>query len=235
MAEELKSAELDVQALREIGEEWGYYLLPREHGEGLGYSGLLVSIREKPTGKHFDPQRLHLCLRNHRGLAQWRTLSHLSRPAPVEHVCPGQFFLNDRFDKRIEFFTFGGSLKPLEERKGLLLLLLRSPAPILELTEGKETIADHWAAETEALMSRVHTRWGRDDEGFERRLAAVDPFQFYVASLQSVLLYWHETARALEETHHQSYEALRREKEMLISQGLWPADPPTIEGLLAPD
>ncbi len=234
MSEELKSAELDERALREIGEKWGYYSLPRPHGGELGYGGLLVSIREKPTGEHFDPQRLHICLRNRHGLPQQRTLSSLSRPEPVEHVCPGKLSLSDRLDKRIDFFSFGGSLELLAEQKGLLLLL-RSPAPILELTEQRQTASDHWAADTEALMSQVRARWERDDEGFDRRLAAVDPFQLYLASLNSLLVYWHEPGRAMEETHHRSYKLLLLEREELLSRGLWPADPPTIEGLLAPD
>jgi len=44
-------------------------------------------------------------------VAKWRSLSLLSPEPDSDRVCPGRVIVRDRFDKRVEFFTFGGSLE----------------------------------------------------------------------------------------------------------------------------
>ena len=83
------------------------------------------------------------------------------------------------------------------------------------------------------MLGEIEVRWGADEKGFSRRLATVEPFQFYLATLQS-LLHRFEHARALEEAYHALYDALRRERNWLESKHQWPAKPPTIEELFAP-
>ena len=224
---------MDRQSLLELVQHQGYYLFPPSHPDSLGSTGLVVVIRKQPTGKHFDPRTLHLTLRDDKDIARQRTLSWLSPPADSNHVCPGRLILSDRFDKRVEFFTFGGSLEVISE-PDKMVHSLHSPAPILELTAQQETLPDQLAFETEALMSKTKATRGLDDRGFNRRLAEVDPFQFYVSALQSILLQY-ECARTLEELYHESHDALLREKERLVAEALWPTNPPGLEDLLAPD
>jgi hypothetical protein len=221
------------QSISKIMEHWGYYLLSPSHRHSPGYSGLLVAIRKQPTGKHYDPKTLRLPLGDAKGTVTWRTFSWLSPAAHSSHVCPGRVILSDRFDKRIEFFTFGGSLEVTWEQ-GEMMCLLRSAAPILGLTLPETTIPDQLASEIESLIAEAHARWGRNDEGFSRRLAEVDPFAFYLASMHSILLRL-EHVRALERTYHVLCEALHREKNWLVAEGLWPANPPMLEDLLVPD
>jgi hypothetical protein len=229
----MKSEEaMSEESLAEYMKDWGYRLHSPSHRESPGSSGLVVAIRKQPTGKHFDPKMLRLPLRDAKGTVAWRTLSWLSPLADSSKVCPGRVILSDRFEERIEFYTFGGLLEvacgPSE-----MVCLLRSDAPILELTAPEETIPDLLAAETESLIAEAHARWGRNDEGFSRRLAKADPFQFYLASLHSILLH-REHVHALELIYHEFCEALHREKNWLVAEGLWPANPPMLEGLLAP-
>jgi hypothetical protein len=221
------------QSLSNIMEDLGYYLLSPSHCDSPGYTGLLVAIRKQPTGTHYDPKTLRLPLRDAKRTVDWRTLSWLSPAADSSQVCPGRAILSDRFDERIEFFTFGGLLEVTCE-PGEMMYLLRSAAPILQLTAPEETIPDQMAAETESLIAEAHARWGRNDEGFSRRLAEVDPFRFYLASLHSILLRY-EHVDALELTYHVFCEALNREKNWLVAEGLWPANPPMLEDLLAPE
>jgi hypothetical protein len=54
---------------------------------------------------------------------------------------------------------------------------LRSPAPILELTEPEDSVPAQLASETEAMMGQVQARWGSNDAGFARRLAAGSGFK----------------------------------------------------------
>jgi hypothetical protein len=220
------------QSVFELMKNWGYYPLAKSHPESLGYTGLLVAIRHEPTGKHFDPQALHLHLRDESCSAKWRTLSWLSPLEGTGHVCPGAVTLEDRSGKEIQFFTFGGSLE-MTSGSGEMVYSLQSPAPVLELVAPEETIPDQLAAETEELLGRIEVKWGEDEEGFRRRLAEVDPLQFYIATLGSILHHY-EQIHILEEAYHELVAALRQEREWLIEKHLWPAKSLALEDLLAP-
>jgi hypothetical protein len=225
---------MDRQSVLALIENWGYYPLPKSHPDSPGYSGLLVAIREQPTGQHFDPQTLHLRLRDEHGLARWRTLSWLSPlEAATGHACPGLVTLRDRSGKRVDFFTFGGTLE-VTSAPGEIVYALRSPAPVLELTAHDDAVPDQLASEVELLMGEMEERWGLDEQGYDRRVAAVEPFQFYLAALQSILFHY-EHAQVLEKAYHQLYDVLRQEKERFIENGMWPTKPLMLEHVLAPD
>jgi hypothetical protein len=85
--------------------------------------------------------------------------------------------LSDQFDKRVEFFTFGGSLEATAG-PGEMVYSLHSRAPVLELVAQQETISDQLASETEALMGKIEAKWELDDRGFNQRLAEVNPSNF---------------------------------------------------------
>jgi hypothetical protein len=214
-------------------EDWGYFLLPQAHPHSPGYTGLRIAIRARPTRLHFDPETIRLRLRDKYGSANWTALELGSPDQKAKHVCPGQVILRDRLDKRVHFFTFGSSLE-VACAPDVIVYSLHSPAPILELTEPKESIPDQLASETEAMMGELQARWGSNDAGFARRLAQVDPLRFYLASLHSILLRCRQSW-ALQEYLDDLYDALLREKEWLMRAGQWPASPPALEKLLAPD
>lgn len=224
---------MNEQSELKLMKDWGYYLLPKSHDSSPGYTGLLVAIRKQPTGQHFDPQTLRLRLRDAKGVARLRTLGWVMPLKESAYACPGRVILRDRSDKAVEFFTFGGSLE-VTSGTDEMVYTLHSPAPILELTAHGETITDFLASETESLMAEVETKWGRDEEGFNRRLAEIDPFQFYLASLQSILVHL-EPVQALEKAYHAFYEGFLREKEWLVTKSLWPVEPSVLEDLLALD
>jgi len=224
---------MDMQSVLELTRNWGYYLLPKPHDDSPGYTGLLVAIRKQPTGEHFDPQTLRLRLRDAQGVARWRTLSWLAPHNEPAQACPGRMILRDRLGKSVEFFAFGGWLE-VTSGPGEWVYSIRSPAPVLELTAHQETMPDLLASETESLMGKMEVKWGRDDEeGFNRRLGEVAPLQFYLAALKSILLHY-ERAQALDRTYHESHEGLLQEKGRLVAEGLWPANLPLLEDLLAP-
>lgn len=224
--------ELGAQVFSEMIEGQGFALLPSSHPGSPGYSGLLVAIRKQPTGEHFDPERLNLPLQDESGIDWWRTLSLLSPPEKSAHVCPGRVILLDRFEKQLEFFSFGGTLEVIS-RPHELWCAISSPAPILELVAERDTIADQLASEAKALWAEIRAKWGPRDHEFERRLAEAAPLPLYTATLHAILSRW-ESAPALEQTYHQSWDVLVHEKHWLVSQGLWPSPPLTVERLLGP-
>ena len=196
-------------------EDWGYYLLPQAHSHSPGYTGLRIAIRSSPTQLHFDPESIRLRLRDKTGSANWTTLELESPDRGTLHVCPGRVIVRDRLDKRVHFFTFGGSLD-VGFAPGVIVYSLLSPAPILELTEPEESIPDQLACETEGLMGELQVSWGSNDEGFVRRLAQVDSLQFYLASLHSILLRYSQS-QALQECFDDLYDTLHRER--MVNEG----------------
>jgi hypothetical protein len=233
----IKEDVMEEQSILHLMENWGYYLLPKSHPDSPGYTGLLVAIRKQPTEKHFDPQAMRLRLRDKHNEATWTTLGlHSPVELPIKaslHACPGEVILRDRTDKGVNFFVFGGSLEAVSV-PGETVYSLRSPAPILKLTDAPESVPDQLASETEALIGELQVRWGSDERGFARRLAQADPFQFYVATLQAILARNERDHHTLQETFHEFYLALRNEKAWLAERGKWPTPPSRLEELLAP-
>jgi hypothetical protein len=117
---------------------------------------------------------------------QGATLSWQSPRLASDRVCPCRVILTDRFDRCVEFLTFGGLLEMTPDRDKVVYTL-RSPAPVLEILGQEASIPDQLAFETESLLSREAARWGRDDRGFEQRLAQTEPLQLYMAVLHSLL------------------------------------------------
>jgi hypothetical protein len=216
----------------ELVQDWGYTLLDPPHPDSPGCGGLVVAIRQKPTGKHFDPQVLHLHLRDRKGEAEGMALSWILPQPASDHVCPGRVLLTDRADKRVQFFTFGGSLE-MTMRPDEVVYALRSPAAFLELLGQEDSIPDQLAFETESLLSRAMVQWRQDERRFNRRLAEVDPLRFYTAVLHSLLLR-HKQVDAMETVYPELDDVLLREKTWLKAQGLWPDEPLTLQELLSP-
>ena len=213
-------------------EHWGYYLLPKAHPESPGHTGLLVAIRATSTGQHFDPESMRLRLCDKADLAGWVTLKLQSSFSGSQRVCPGRVVLRDRADKRVHFFTFGGSLETTSI-SGETVYSLWSPGPILEISSSLESVPDQLAFEVEALLGKLKAKWGSDDTGFTERLAKIDPLQFYLASLQAILKCYQRN-RAFRDSSPELFAMLLKEKEWLVQVGQWPATPPSLEDLLAP-
>ena len=214
-------------------EKWGYYLLPKSHPHCLGHTGLLVAIRETPTEQHFDPELIHLRLGDKDSLARLVTLKLKSSFSRPRHICPGRVVLYDRIDKRVHFFTFGGSLETISAPDETVYFL-HSPGPILEITGDLRSIPDQLAFEIEALLGECQAKWGSNDNGFACRLAQIDPCQFYLVSLQVILIRYQQH-RALRRNHFEFYTALLQEKEWLAQAGQWPATLPLLEDLFDPN
>ena len=229
---------MEEQSILHLMENWGYYLLPKSHPDSPGYTGLLVAIRKQPTEKHFDPRSMRLRLRDKYDEAKWTTLRlHSPAELPIKasiRVCPGEVMLRDRTDKRVDFFIFGGSLEAVAV-PGETVYSLRSPAPILRLTDDLESVPDQLASETQAFMGELEVRWGSDEEGFAHRLVRVDPLQFYLATLQSLLARYEQDQHILQDTFHEFYLALRNEKQWLMEREQWPPTLLRLEELLAPN
>lgn len=219
------------QLLHQV-ENWGYYLLPKSHPHSPGYTGLLVAIRETPTKRHFDPEKIRLQILDEHGMPNRMTFYLEWHLAKSRQVCTGRVILQDRKDKQVEFFTFGGSIESVSV-PGETMYSLRSTAPILQLTDKEKSIPDLLAAETEILIAKQEARWGADDERFGRQLAQIEPLQFYMASISSLLARSKQTS-VLQKEIAELYTVLRKERNWLKETGQWSDRLPPLEQLLSP-
>ncbi len=215
-------------------EHLGYDLLPQLHPRCPGHQGLLVAIRRTPTLAHFDPEALRLPVVDTQGLVTVTTF-HLEPTLrlPIS-VAVGRILVSDRVNKRLGFFSFGGTLEGVAVPH-MTLYVVRSPAPLLALSPGfRPTVADQLAAEAEALIARNRVRWGVNDMLFRQRLAQTAPMELYVGVIHSLLTQYARTP-ALRHSFPALYATLQAEKEWLMREGRWPAQPTPVDQLLAPD
>ena len=213
-------------------EKWGYYLLPKPHPHCFGHTGLLVAIRETPTEQHFDPELIHLRLGAKNSVSRLVKLKLKPAFSSPRHICPGRVVLHDRIDKRVHFFTFGGSLEIISASDETIYFL-QSPGSILEITGEPRSAPDQLAFELEALLGKYQAKWGSDDNGFACRLTQIEPCQFYLAGLQTILRRYQQH-RPLRRRYFEFYTALLQEKKWLANTGQWPAPLPLLEDLFDP-
>jgi hypothetical protein len=225
--------QMDEESIAAAVEGWGYRVLPRAEGGSFGYGSLLVAIRKEPTRQHFDPQRLRFRLRDASGDVRWRTASWRSSVDESGPICPGPVILHDRFEKEVEFFTFGGTIDVVSNPSALIYAF-RSSAPILELVSPDGTVSDQLAYEAEGILARMEERWLEQyDEGFAARLTEIAPFSLYTAILNAIILRY-QGEPALKTAFRTLYAALEQEKAHLSVHGLWPEHVPDVEDLLVP-
>ncbi len=150
----------------------------------LGDGPLDVILREKPTQAHFDPEKIHVIVNAQRGV-QTLDIHHPWRLGTTHQVCAGHIRISDRFQKRINVFTFGGQLR-ITAVADHTLCQFTSPAPFLELTDGCPTTL-LFANEIDILLAKERARLNPRTAGdFDAKLIAVDPLQLYICCLNTI-------------------------------------------------
>lgn len=210
-------------------ENWGYFLLPPSHPASPGYTGLLVAMRQKPTGKHFDPETLHLHIVGADGKPEIMAYDRDPAFSTAQRVTVCEIKLTDRLNKAVEFFTFGGFLEVLTLAEETIYSL-RSPAPIIFLTPRVDTPSDQLVSEVQVQLNALRAQWGTHESAFEQRLAATPPQALYEATLHS-LLEKYRRSHALHDTFMPFYKMLTQETEWLKTHNGWNNAGPTLEQL----
>lgn len=164
----------------------GYEFLPPSTHEHPQYNQLVVHLRPHPTERHYDPEWISCMVATAEGDSESLTIHHpWPEPAPPRLVC-GLIVLTDRKRKRVEALTFGGELS-IVCQPDLTTCHFTSPAPILPLQE-PHTVVGHLATEVQAVLAERQAAWDmkKQNDVFERRLAAVDPHTLYHALLIAI-------------------------------------------------
>lgn len=209
----------------------GYALEPLSSNDSLNFRRLRVWLRAQPTGQHYDPEEISF-----RAIASTGSVENcVIRFSPAEFhqqvVAIGTISLNDRKDKRVDVFTFGGSLSG-QSTLETTTCLFESPAPLLPLGND-HLLTDRLACEIEATLAQCRARWDylHNGQGFDEQLCKLTPTQLYGSCLVNVynrLETIHQRDNGLQVFFHY----INHTRAVLQSTGQGSPDTPPIERLL---
>lgn len=210
----------------------GYEFHDKPHPASPGYLRFEIALADAPGGEHFDPDWACLKVVAHTGEMIHLTVRHpWSPPGDQYRACAGQIDLRDRHGKEFTAFTFGGDLR-IASGGEETICEIESPAPILDMG-GHHTFASLLAVETEVLLAKRAAHWAAQPEQFEKRLAALDPFEFYAACLETLYATYHESRLERSDTHiYDLIHCIEDEIAALRKLGTWPELVCRVEELL---
>ena len=210
----------------------GYVFYPLEIGDHPGCRRMDVIIQEKPTNRHYDPEKAQYHVAVPTGNIEHLTISHPWALGTRYRVCAGRIILSDRKGKRVEAFSFGGDLQILSASDHTVCGL-QSTAPIFPLF----TTADlpMWiTAEAEILLAQQKAHWDpTHPHVFEEKLVQAKPFLLYASCLKAIqdkaAEHFYSEARELAQ---QGVHFVDAEIRRLRDEGRWPKQLPTPAQLL---
>ncbi len=190
--------------------DWGF-VAHADLPDGAGDAYLLVALRDRPTYRHFDPERIDL----------WVTRSGRGTKLQIDRSTPdldlpfswGTVAIVDRLGVSNEYVVFGGRLTS-RHVDGMTVVTFVSSAPILR-RGGHSQGWDEAAVDLAAVFGRWMVAVDYT-AGFETRLSAADPITRYAAFVSDCLVRY-EAAKALRLDHPTLWALLRSEATRLAS------------------
>jgi len=148
-----------------------------------GPAYLLVALRDEPTLRHYDPERIEYWV-TERGRGVRRSLVR-STPMPVDRAFSwGMIRLYDRLAVTNEYLTFGGHLSAAEVDDATIAVFT-SPAPMLR-RGGHSQVWDEGTDVLGAFFGRLVASVDTYPE-LEPHLARADPLVRYAVFLEDVV------------------------------------------------
>jgi hypothetical protein len=175
-----------------------------------GPAYLLVALRDQPTLRHYDPERIEYWV-SERGRGARRTLTRAT-PMPIDLPFSwGMIRLFDRLSVTNEYLTFGGRLSAAEVDDATIAVFT-SPAPMLR-RGGHSQIWDEGTDEIGAFFGRLVAAVDAYPD-LESRLAAADPLVRYAVFLTDVAARF-RASPDLRATEARVWALLRAEEALL--------------------
>ncbi len=169
------SGRVDPEVAARMLADFGFLAHP-DLPDGAGEAYLLVAMRDAPTERHFDPERVEVWV-NRRARGTRLEITRLTRPLDIEYSW-GTIAIVDRFGVSNEYVTFGGRLT-VTDIDDTSIVVFTSPAPILR-RGGHSQGWDEAAVDLAAFFGRIMVAVDYLP-GFECRLAEAGPVARYAA------------------------------------------------------
>lgn len=210
--------------------KFGYWFTPPESRHAPGGSRLDIFINEKPTEHHFDPEKLHLWVMSKENSTESLTIYHPWDFAPTYRALAGSIEAIDRYGKKEEAYTFGGSLK-IESQKTFTVCTLESSAPILDISSA-DLISMLFIEEIEILLAERRAELLSKPHTYEKRLMNADPFTLYLACLNALIDKFEHSPRKEGLHINEFLNFLHVEGKRLKDEGLTPLYVSALEEVL---
>lgn len=212
------------EAAHRLG-DWGF-VAHADLPDSPGPAFLIVSIRDRPTLRHFDPEVVEF----------WRTKAGRGIRATIDRSASvplsgafswGTIRIVDRFKVANAYATFGGALIA-DDVDGARVAVFVSSVPLLRCG-GHSQIADVSAAEVAGFFARLVVAIEKRP-GLERRVAEASPAELYAAFLEDAAVRFRRSP-ALADIHPDVGRILAAERARLRRDN--PAAPEAGNELLA--
>jgi len=163
----------------------GYRFDPSKYSPPLGYSRLEVLLSGKPSQRYFDVKTLRLPTFDGRYFHQAQVTRHELSPVENLRICLGPLSLEPTTGEALRAFSFGGVLQTRVE-EGDLVCELTSSAPIFKLRGDPKITGGLIAEELMDLLAEKQARLAGHEDELYSRLARIDPYQAFLASMVSL-------------------------------------------------
>ena len=203
------SAPIDPAAAARLLADLGFFAHP-DLPNVAGDAYLLVALRDRPTFRHFDPERVDVWVSpGSRG--RRLEITRLSAPLETEFSW-GSIVIVDRLGISNEYVSSGGHLT-VTDVGGVTIVVLVSPAPILR-RGGHSQGWDQAAVDLAAFFGRVLIAVDYV-AGFEARMADAAPLARYAAFIAEGVARYRKSAQ-LRAAHADVWMLLGSEQARLI-------------------
>ncbi len=208
----------------------GYWFYPAEDANAPGGNRLEIVISETPSLAHFDPERVELDVKIKGVFKEHLKIVHPWDFDQSYQVLKGIIEIVDRKGKKEEAFSFGGSLT-IDSGESATICTHTSPAPILEMSKVGSLIM-LFIEEIEILFAERSASLLAEPHLYEQHLANADPYQLYLACLQT-LIEKYDSLKTVEKARgHEFRDFLHRERRRLREAGLLPREIPPLSQVL---
>lgn len=195
-----------------------------------GHPQLDITLWEIPTQRHFDPEKVKFEI-SESGQLEAITITHPWTGPRQFRVCAGRIYIDDRKHKRVEAFSFGGTLE-ITTQKELTICRLSSTAPIFDMVK-LDSLSTAVATEAEVLLAERRADWDPlHPHTFEQHLATAVPLELYarcLTTLHDMFAHYHEHHDHL---YHQLIRFVASEIKFLQHSGQWPPIVPPLAEIL---
>jgi hypothetical protein len=211
-------------------EQQGYYYHPTYYSFPLGHPQLDFELLAQPGGRSFDLKLAHVPIWENNNL-KYETLSHRVRQPNKLQVFPGRFSLQAFDGQALNGFSFGGILQ-LIHFPDFTRCRLISPAPIGDLNYNPESPQFIIISALAALIAKGRAEV-KNDELLAYKLAKVDPFQLFVASLMTLDKRIKKVVAVQPQLYRQLDNMIGEAIQAVKEAGKWLDSVPDLEELLS--
>ncbi|MBN2555166.1 MAG: hypothetical protein JXA97_04435 [Anaerolineales bacterium] len=164
---------------------WGYQFAMKSHPDSPGFSTLMIAIREVPTRKHYDAEVIRVQVPSDEGMLVWTAFHFQQRALQPRELGYTRIILKDRLEKAVSFYCFGGKIESIAA-VDINVYIIRSQAPIIDLSSDKDILAIELANEADILIARIRASFGGDEQEYARRIHKLSTKQRYGGTIHSI-------------------------------------------------